>query len=215
MINFEVVTLFPSLFEEHIKHLPFKKAQEIGLFRAKFHNFREHAVDARGSVDDRTYGGGVGMLLRPEPIFDAVSQIKRAENSKIVLLSPRGEKFTQKKAHEYAKLDQIILINGRYEGVDARVEENLADEVISIGDYVLSGGELASLVVMEAVTRLLPGVLEKEGATEIESHEDGTLEYPQYTRPEDYKGMKVPEVLLSGNHAEIEKWRKEKSKPTQ
>lgn len=214
MINFEVVTLFPSLFEENIKHLPFKKAQEIGLLKVNFHNIRDYAVDGRGSVDGKTYGGGVGMLLRPEPIFDAVESIKRKENSKVILLSPRGEKFTQKKAREYANLDQLILISGRYEGVDARVEKGLADEVISIGDYVLSGGELPSLVIMEAVTRLLPGVLKKEGATEIESHEDGTLEYPQYTRPEEYKGMKVPKVLLSGNHAEIKKWRSENSKPT-
>jgi tRNA (guanine37-N1)-methyltransferase len=151
--------------------------------------------------------------MRVEPIFDCVNSINKKKKSKIVLLSPRGQKFTQQKAREYTELDQLILISGRYEGVDARIEQGLADEVISIGDYVLSGGELPTLVIMESITRLLPGVLEKEDASEVESFEDGTVEYPQYTRPEKYQGMKVPEVLLSGNHAEIEKWRKENSTP--
>lgn len=213
MLSFEVVTLFPSLFEEHLKHLPLKKAIGKGLVEVSFHNIRDYAVDKRGSVDDKTYGGGTGMIIRPEPIFDAVKQIEKKKNSKIVLLSPRGQKYTQKKAHEYSLLSQLILISGRYEGVDARVEQGLADEVISIGDYVLSGGEIPALAIMESVTRLLPGILEKEGATKIESFEDGGVEYPQYTRPEEYKEMKVPEVLLSGNHAEIEEWRRKNSKP--
>ena len=213
MISFEVVTLFPSLFEENLRNLPFKKAMDTNVLEVNFHNIRDFAVDKRGSVDDKTYGGGTGMIIRPEPIFNAVDSIKKKKTSKIVLLSPRGIKFTQKKAREYAKLDQLILISGRYEGVDARVEQGLADEIISIGNYVLSGGELPALVVMESVARLLPGVLEKEGASQIESFEDGKIEYPQYTRPEEYKGMKVPKILLSGDHAQIEKWRQENSKP--
>uniref|UniRef100_A0A7C4XUS2 tRNA (guanine-N(1)-)-methyltransferase n=1 Tax=candidate division WWE3 bacterium TaxID=2053526 RepID=A0A7C4XUS2_UNCKA len=209
MIKFEIVTLFPELFKEHTKTLPLKRALEKNLIEVNFTNIRNFAVDKRGSVDDKTYGGGVGMIIRPEPIFEAVESIKRIENSKVVLLSPRGEKFTQEKAAVYSKLNQIILICGRYEGVDARVEEFLADEIVSIGDFVISGGELPAMLIMEAVTRLIPGVLEKEEATEYESFSQNPqqIEYPQYTRPEDYRGMRVPPVLLSGNHAEIEKWR--------
>ncbi len=213
MLSYEVVTLFPELFEQHLKHLPLKRALEIGAASVNFHNIRNFAIDKRGTVDDTTYGGGPGMLLRPEPVFETVESIKRKENSKIVLLSPKGQKFTQKKAHEYAKLDQLILISGRYEGFDARIEEFLADEQISIGDYVLSGGEVPTMVIMEAVTRLLPGILETEGATKKESFEEDFVEYPQYTKPEDFRGMRVPNVLLSGNHAEIEKWRKDNQKP--
>lgn len=213
MLTFEVVTLFPSLFEEHMKHLPFKKALENGLLEVNFHNIRDFAVDTRGSVDAKPYGGGPGMIIRPEPIFEAVKNIKRKKNSKIVLLSPGGKRFTQKKAKEYSELDQLVLISGRYEGVDARVETSLADESISIGNYVLSGGELPALTLMEATTRILPGVLENGEAIKIESFEDNFIEYPQYTRPEKYKGMRVPKILLSGNHAEIEKWRSKERKP--
>ncbi|KKS21746.1 MAG: tRNA (guanine-N(1)-)-methyltransferase [candidate division WWE3 bacterium GW2011_GWA1_41_8] len=149
------------------------------------------------------------MVLMVEPISKALGRIENKERT--VLMSPRGKKFDQKKAGEYAGLQQITLICGRYEGVDARVEEHLVDESVSVGDYVLSGGELPALAIMESVTRLLPGVLEKEDAAAKESFENGFLEHPQYTRPEDFKGMKVPEVLLSGNHKEIEKWKKENS----
>ena len=209
MLKFEVITIFPNLFHENIKTYPLNKAVDLGVTQINLHNLRDFAVDNRGSVDDKTYGGGPGMVLRPEPIFDSVENMKKEKNSKIVLLSPTGEKYTQEKAGEYSKLDQIILICGRYEGIDARVEENLADESISVGNYVLSGGELAAQIVIESVTRLLPGVLEKIGAKENESFVEGSLEYPQYTRPEEYKGMKVPNVLLSGNHKEIEAWREE------
>ncbi|OGC47620.1 tRNA (guanosine(37)-N1)-methyltransferase TrmD [candidate division WWE3 bacterium RIFCSPHIGHO2_01_FULL_42_13] len=217
MLSFEVVTLFPELFEQHLKHLPLKKGLEIGAIKINFHNIRDFAVDERGSVDDKPYGGGPGMVLRPEPVFDTVESIKRVSQdkskSRVVLLSPAGQKYTQKKVREYSQLEQLILISGRYEGFDARIEEGLADEAISIGDYVLSGGEVPIMVILESVTRVMPGILEKAGASEIESFESNFVEYPQYTRPEEYRGMKVPEVLLSGNHAEIEKWRKEKSKP--
>lgn len=211
MLKFEVITLFPNLFHENIKTYPLNKAADLNIIKVNLHNLRDHAVDNRGSVDDKTYGGGPGMVLRPEPIFDSVENIKKERNSKIVLLSPTGQEYNQKKAEEYSTLDQLILICGRYEGVDARVKEKLVDESISVGNYILSGGELAAQVVIESVTRLLPGVLEKVGAKENESFVKGLLEYPQYTRPEDYKGMKVPEVLLSGNHKEIEEWR-EKNK---
>ncbi len=210
MLNINVVTLFPDLFRENLKVLPFNRAIKDDLLSVNLINLRDFAIDSRGSVDDKTYGGGTGMVIRPEPVFDAVESIEKAGKSKVVLLSPRGKRFNQQMAREFSKLDQITLIAGRYEGIDARVETSLADEVVSIGDFVLSGGELPALVVMEAIARLLPGVLEKE-ATENESFEKGIIEYPQYTRPEEYRELKVPEVLLSGNHAEIEKWRKENS----
>jgi tRNA (guanine37-N1)-methyltransferase len=208
-MKIDIITLFPDLYTEFIKTYPVSKGIDKEALDVNLHNLRDFAIDARGSVDEKPYGGGVGMLLRPEPVFEAVESIKKLKNSKVVLLSPKGQRYTQGKAVEYSKLDQLILICGRYEGVDARIEDNLVDEAISIGDYVLSGGELASMVVVESVTRLLPGILEKEEATEIESFSEDMLEFPQYTRPEDFRGMKVPEVLLSGHHAEIEKWKKE------
>jgi tRNA (guanine37-N1)-methyltransferase len=231
MINFNVITLFPQLFLNHIENLPFKKAIEKNLATYDFLDLKNFSTNNYGSVDDKTYGGGVGMVLMIEPIFKALLEIygkntmeKRIngekdvileKNSRIVLLSPRGETYSQKKAEELLKCEQITLICGRYEGVDARVETNIATDVISIGDYVLSGGEIPALAIMESITRLIPGVLEKEEASKIESfsnlEEKKYIEYPQYTRPEDFMGIKVPEVLLSGNHAEIDKWRKEQS----
>lgn len=208
MLKFNLITLFPQLIEPHLKELPFKKALEKELIDVNLINLRNYALDKYGTVDDKPYGGGVGMLLRIEPIHQALKEISNKET--IILLSPKGKKFTQKTARELAKKSNITFISGRYEGIDARVEEYVTD-IISIGDYVLSGGELPSLVIMESITRLLPGVLEKGDAPEIESFENNTLEYPQYTRPEEYEGKKVPEVLLSGHHAEIEKWRKENS----
>ena len=209
MLKFNLITLFPQLIEPHLKELPFKRAIEKEIIDVNLINLRDYALDKYGTVDDKPYGGGVGMLLRIEPIHQALRKIPEKET--IILLSPKGEKFTQKKARELSKKSNITFISGRYEGVDARVEDYVTD-IISIGDYILSGGELPALTIMESITRLLPGVLEKEDAAEIESFEGETLEYPQYTRPEEYEGKKVPEVLLSGHHAEIKKWRKENSK---
>lgn len=179
------------------------------------HNLRDYALDSYGTVDDKPYGGGTGMILMVEPIYNALTDIlgkdfekQQEDSSRVIVLSPRGKKFTQKLAMELSQESHITLICGRYEGVDARVEESLATDIISIGDYVLSGGELPALVIMEAITRLIPGVLEKDDATEIESFSDGkTLEFSQYTRPENFKGLEVPKVLLSGNHKEIKAWR--------
>ncbi len=234
MIKFDIVTLFPQLFTEHLNNLPFKKALEKNIAEYNFWDLKNFSINNYGSVDDKTYGGGVGMILMIEPIYKALKEIygekvieEQIENEKndslekgqkIVVLSPRGEKFTQEKAVELSKYAQITLICGRYEGIDARVEENIATDVISIGDYVLSGGEIPALAIMESITRILPGVLEKEDALTTESfsnfsdNESNFIEYPQYTRPEDFMGLKVPQVLLSGNHAEIEKWRNENSK---
>lgn len=237
MIKFDVITLFPQLFTEHLNNLPFKKAQKKRVAKYKLWNLRDFTTNSYGSVDDKTYGGGVGMILMIEPIFKALEKIygkkemgriiksrnrekenykdkKTGKDKRIILLSPRGKTYTQEKARELAKCDQITIICGRYEGVDSRIEESIATDVISIGDYVLSGGEIASLAIMESITRILPDVLEKSEAREIESFSDNDLksiEYPQYTKPEEFKGLKVPDILLSGNHKEIEKWRKDNS----
>ncbi len=210
-MKLNIVTLFPEIFEKHLEYLPFKKAIELNKIEVNLIGLRNFALDSYGTVDGKPYGGGKGMLLMVEPIFNALQTIKpTSENRKTILLSPRGKKYTQKVAREYQKLDELTLICGRYEGVDERVN-NYCDEMISIGDYVLSGGELPALIIMESITRLQPGVLDDE-TTAVESFSEDTLEYPQYTRPEEFKGHKVPQVLVSGNHAEIKKWRKENSK---
>lgn len=204
-MTFDIITLFPDMFTGPFDQSIIQRAKDKNLVKIYLHDLREEAVDDRGSVDDRPYGGGVGMVLRIEPIFNILQKI---ESSKVVLLDARGQTFTQAKAQEYSKLDQITFICGHYEGVDERVKEHLVDETISIGNYVLTGGEIPTMVIVDAVTRLIPGVLEKPEATQIESFSsENILEYPQYTRPEEFNGWKVPEILLSGNHAAIKKWR--------
>lgn len=217
-MTFDIITLFPEMFKGPFDESIVHRAQGKGLVKINLHDLRKWAVDKRGSVDDRPYGGGAGMLLRIEPVFNALKEIPRHSGlSRILLMDPRGKKFDQKMAREFANLDQLIIICGHYEGVDERVREHLVDEAVSIGDYVLTGGEIPAMVITDAVTRLLPDVLAKSEATEIESFSNPYpltpnryLEYPQYTRPEDFKGWKVPEVLLDGNHAEIKKWRNTK-----
>ncbi len=212
-MRIDILTLFPNMFSGPFDESMVLAAKKKGLVDIKIHDLRQWGIDKRGSVDDRTYGGGKGMLIRIDVVDSALKKLKK-KNTKIILLDAGGAKFTQQKAIEFSKIDHLILIAGHYEGIDHRVHEHLVDEVISIGDYVLTGGEIPAMVVTDAVTRLIPGVLENE-ATEIESHSEvGILEYPQYTRPEVYKKWKVPEVLLSGNHKEIEKWRKENRKIT-
>ena len=229
MITFDVVTLFPRLFTEHLNNLPFKRAIDNNVTKVNLWNLRDFAIDKRGTVDDKPFGGGVGMILMIEPIFKALSSIyperigksksidssflRLSKKSRIVVLSPRGKRYDQKLASELANMEQITLICGRYEGIDARVEKYLATDVISIGDYVVSGGELPALVLMESIVRLQSGVLEKKEATKNESFTKDFIEYPQYTRPGDFEGLKAPDVLLSGNHEEVEKWRKEQSRP--
>ncbi len=211
-MTFDVITLFPEMFSGPFDYSIIQRAQNKSLVTINLHNLRDFAIDARGSVDDRPFGGGVGMILRVDVIAAALRGIKnlklKIKNSRTVLLDPRGKTFNQSKAREFAKLDQLVLVCGRYEGVDQRVKDHLVDESLSIGDYVLTGGEIPAMVIVDAVTRLLPGVLEKPEATEIESFsERENLEFPQYTRPEEFNGWKVPEVLLSGNHAKIKNWR--------
>jgi len=228
MIKFNILTLFPQLFTSHFEELPYKKAVERKKAEYTLYNLRGYALDKRGTVDDKPYGGGTGMILMIEPIYNALEDIfkhdkdnlnkflkQRKNDKRIILLSPRGETYNQRKAEELSECSNLTFICGRYEGVDSRVEEYLCTDVISIGNYVVSGGELPALVIMESITRLIPGILEKEDASKNESfsnitnlnNNQYTVEYPQYTRPEIFMDMKVPKVLLSGNHKEIEKWR--------
>lgn len=209
-MRFDIVTLFPEMFRGPFEFSIIKRALEKSLIEINCHNLRDFASDERGTVDDRPYGGGVGMVLMVEPIFEALKKIK---SNRVVLLDPRGETFTQKKAVEFAKLEQITLLCGKYEGVDERVREHLVDETISIGNFVLTGGEIPAMVIVDSVTRLLPGVLVKPEATVFESFSNGNnLEHPQYTRPEMFNGWKVPEVLLSGNHSKIDTWKNTNSR---
>jgi len=188
-----------------------KRAREAGLLDLKIHQLRDYAHDRHRTVDDRPFGGGPGMLLKPEPIFEAVESLASAQ-ARVVLLSPSGRTFDQAIAHELAKAEHLVLVSGHYEGFDERVRENLADDELSIGDYVLTNGALPVMVVIDAVTRLLPGVLGDESSAVEESFSHGLLEYPQFTRPAEFRGMKVPEVLLSGNHAAIARWRAEQAR---
>ena len=188
-----------------------KRAREAGLLDLKIHQLRDYTHDRHKTVDDRPFGGGPGMLLKPEPIFEAVEHIAR-ENTRVILMSPSGRPFTQAIARELAQADDLLIVTGHYEGFDERIRQELADDELSIGDYVLTNGALPAMVVVDAVTRLLPGVLGDDDSSKDESFSHGYLEYPQWTRPAEFRGMKVPDVLLSGNHAEIAKWRVEQAK---
>lgn len=211
-MQFDIITIFPDIFREVFDFGIIRRAVEAGLIEIKLHDLRDHTDDRHRQVDDRPFGGGAGMVMKPEPLFRVVEAIRHnSEESAVVLLSPQGRLFSQKLAEEMAALRQITLICGRYEGVDERVVEHLASYEVSIGDYVLSGGEIPAMVIVDAVTRLLPGALGSEESAERESFAEGLLDYPHYTRPAEYRGMKVPDVLLGGHHAQIEKWRRRKA----
>ena len=210
-MRFDIVTIFPNMFDSVLAETIIKRAQEKRLVEFHLHDIRDHTKDKHRSVDDTPYGGGAGMVMRPDPLVDTVEAIERTGKTLRVLLTPQGEPLKQTIVKELADFDQLILICGRYEGIDERARTVIADREISIGDYVVSGGEIAAFVLIDAVTRLVPGVLGNEDSTVHESFEIGLLEYPQYTRPEVFRGEKVPQVLLSGHHAEIEKWRKEQA----
>jgi len=210
-VKFHIVTIFPEFFRGPFEHGVIQKAREAGLIEIQVHDLRTWTYDRHRTVDDRPFGGGEGMLLKAAPIFEAVEAIlpERSKGCKVILLSAQGKTFDQAKAREFSGLKELLLICGRYEGVDERVAERLADEELSIGDYVLSGGELAAAVVVDAVARLQAGVLGNETSSVDESFsEEGLLDWPQYTRPAEFRGWKVPEVLIGGNHEEIRKWRK-------
>lgn len=215
-MKFEILTIFPEIFNSYFGESIIKRAQISGAIEIRTHNLRDYTEDKHRNVDDTPYGGGAGMVMRVEPFYNALEKIKsegKDLKTRTILFAAKGKRFTQKDAHRLAEYDRIIMLCGRYEGIDERVSENLVDEEISIGDFVLTGGEIPAMLVLDSITRLLPGVLGNDQSAVIESHsEEGYLEFPQYTKPEDFKGWKVPEVLLSGHHAEIEKWRKSQTK---
>jgi tRNA (guanine37-N1)-methyltransferase len=216
-VTFHLLTIFPEFFRSPFAHGVVARGQAKGLLEIQVHDLRNWTYDRRRTVDDRPFGGGEGMLLKPQPVFEAVEAIlpDRGAGRRVVLLSAQGRRFTQSVAREYAALDELLLICGRYEGVDERVAEHLADEEISIGDFVLSGGELAAAIIVDAVGRMLPGVLGNEESSRNESFSgegESQLDCPQYTRPAEFRGWKVPEVLLGGNHSEIKRWRRAASR---
>jgi len=209
-MKIDVLTLFPAMFAGPLDESIVKRARTEGKLELAIHNLRDYTHDRHKTVDDKPFGGGPGMLLKPEPIFEAVESLARAE-TRVVLLTPAGRKFNQAIARELAAKKHLLMVCGSYEGFDERVREALADDELSIGDYVLTNGALPAMVVIDAVTRLLPGVLGDDQSSREESFSQALLEYPHYTRPAEFRGLKVPEVLLSGHHAEIEKWRQEQA----
>lgn len=213
-IQFDIISIFPDMVTPYFKESILGKAIKNKLIKFKAHDLRRWSKDKHRHVDDRPYGGGPGMIMMVEPFDMAVRAVKKkGKKSRVILLSPRGKVFQQKDVARLKLYDQLVFLCGRYEGVDERVAKTVADESLSIGEYILTGGELGAMVIADAVARHIPGVLGKESSLETESYtKKGYIEYPQYTRPEGYKGKKVPKILLGGNHAEIEAWRKKNSK---
>jgi len=209
---FDIVTIFPNFFDSPLKDGVVRRAIEADILKVRTINLRDFTTDRHRTVDDRPFGGGEGMVMKPEPIYRALKVLKEEPpEARVILLSPRGKLLDQALAGELARFERLILICGRYEGVDERIREHCVDLELSVGDYVLSGGEIAALVLIEAVGRLIPGVLGCESSAEKDSFSDGLLEFPQYTRPRIFKGWEVPEVLMSGDHARIARWRREQS----
>jgi tRNA (guanine37-N1)-methyltransferase len=215
VLRVDVLTIFPEMLRSPLEHSILKRARESGRLDVRLIDIREFATDRHRTVDDMPYGGGAGMVMKPEPLFRAVEQIAGlpgdAGPGRIVLMTPQGEPFSQERARELAQEDHLVLLCGRYEGVDERVREHLVTDELSIGDYVLTGGELPALVVLDAVARLIPGVLGDEESPRDDSFSNGLLEYPHYTRPADFRGWTVPDVLLSGHHEEVARWRRRQS----
>lgn len=223
-MKIDIITIFPKIFGPILGESIIKRAQKKGLVKIAVHDLRDYSKDKHRKIDDRPFGGGPGMVFKPEPIFTAVKQIKakasakggstssgRRQNAKVILLTPQGKTLNQKTAQRLSKCKNLILICGHYEGIDERVRQNLVDEEVSIGDYILTGGELPAMVLVDTIVRLLPGVLGDKNSVKLESFCHGLLEYPQYTRPANFKGKKVPKILLSGDHQKIANWRKEQA----
>ncbi len=212
-MRIDILTLFPEMFDSSLSTSILKRAQDEGIVDIVLTNIRDFAKDSYRKVDDKPYGGGPGMVMMPGLVFDCFEFVQKLspEKGRVILLTPQGQKFTQAKAAEFSKENRLILIAGKYEGFDERIRIGLAAEQISIGDYVLTGGELAAMVIIDAIVRLLPGALGDQDSTKDESFTSGLLEYPQYTRPEVFRGMKVPDILLSGDHAKIAQWRREQA----
>jgi tRNA (guanine37-N1)-methyltransferase len=211
-MRIDVVSIFPEYLAGPLDASLIAKARAKGILDIRVHDLRQYAIDKHGTVDDEPYGGGAGMVMRPEPWFDAVEAIEGWSEARRILLSPAGRRFDQMAARDLSLAQHVILMCGRYEGIDERVARSLATDEISVGDYVLAGGEAAALVVIEAATRLVPGVVKEKASIEEESFSAGLLDYPQYTRPAEFRGHAVPEVLLSGHHAQIESWRREEQR---
>lgn len=210
-MKIDILTLFPAMFDGPFAESIIARAARAGIVEIGIHNLREWTTDRHRTVDDKPFGGGAGMVLKPEPLFKAIEALKTTTESTVVLLTPQGELLRESLVAELAALPHLILICGHYEGVDERVIEHAVDREISIGDYVLSGGELPAMVLVDAVVRLQPGALGSPESAQDESHTAGLLEYPHYTRPADFRGWRVPDVLVSGHHAEVERWRREQS----
>lgn len=210
-MKIDFLSIFPEMFSGPLEASIIKRARENGIVDISIHNIRDYSKNKHKKVDDYPYGGGAGMVMKPEPFFDALEDIGYNEASEIIILTPQGTQFSQRIAEELSQKEHLIFLCGHYEGIDYRVHEHFNAREISIGDYVLTGGELPSMVIADAVIRLLPGSISKEESHQNDSFQNGLLEHPHYTRPAEYRGMSVPDVLLSGNHSEIEKWRLEKS----
>jgi len=220
-MQFEVFTLLPEVFPAYLESSILKRATQRGLIDVRVHNIRDYTHDKHHTTDDTPYGGGGGMVLKPEPVFEAIESVlgfraipatpKSESNIPIILLTPQGSVFDQRRAEELSVHERIALLCGRYEGVDERIREHLVTDEISIGDYVLTGGELPALMIIDAVSRLIPGALGDPTGADDDSHSMGLLEYPHYTKPSEFRGWKVPDILLSGDHAKIEKWRREQA----
>ena len=212
-MNFHILTLFPEMVMDGLNTSIIGRAQEKGILSVEAINIRDFAENKHNRVDDYTYGGGAGMLMQAGPVYGAYQSVVEKTNSKprVIYLSPQGQTFSQSVAEEFAKEEELIFLCGHYEGIDERVLEEIVTDYVSIGDYVLTGGELPAMVMIDAISRLIPGVLHNDVSAEFESFQDNLLEYPQYTRPEEWHGKKVPEILLSGHHANVEKWRREQS----
>ena len=208
-MKIDYLTLFPEMFDGVLNHSILKRAQDKNIIEVNTVNFRDYAENKHNQVDDYPYGGGQGMVLKPEPVFNAMQDLKRTDKTRVILMCPQGRPFSQAIAKELSEAEHIVFICGHYKGYDERIRENLVTDEISMGDYVLTGGELPAMTMTDAIVRLIPGVLGNEQSHQDDSFSDGLLEFPQYTRPREYKGMTVPDVLLSGNHANIEKWRYE------
>ena len=212
-MNFHILTLFPEMVMDGLSASIIGRAQSKGLLSVEAINIRDFAENKHNRVDDYTYGGGAGMLMQAGPVYGAYQSVVEKAQSKprVIYLSPQGQTFSQGMAEEFAKEEELIFLCGHYEGIDERVLEEIVTDYVSIGDYVLTGGELPAMVMIDAISRLIPGVLHNDVSAEFESFQDNLLEYPQYTRPEEWHGKKVPEILLSGHHANVEKWRREQS----
>ena len=211
-MQFEVFTLLPEVFPPYLESSILQRARQNGLIDVRLHNIRDWAHDKHHTTDDMPYGGGGGMVMKPEPVFEAVESVLGPSSGvPVILLTPQGRLFSQATARELSSFERIALLCGRYEGVDERIRTRLVTDEISIGDYVLTGGELPALILIDAVTRMLPGALGDPTGAEDDSHASGLLEYPHYTRPPEFRGDKVPEVLISGDHAKIAQWRREQS----